>query len=301
LGTINRRLLENLIKAGAFDSFMPDRQQQLDALPQALQHGERRQQDTALGLHALFGEDEDEEDGGSGPALDTTVPPVPPATEGELDASRNAGFEKEALGFFLTTHPLRKYEAELADYGTQTSAMLREAGGYGRDRGSKVTLAGIAVQHKLYRTKRGERMAFVTLEDGYGQVEVTLFPDVLLASRHLLDQGQPVVIEGELEESEDTLKVTAEKVVALDDFRATMCRWVAIHGTLPEDAVPRLAAILAMHRGQSRVALVLELELARIDCVLGEEFSVRPGDRLLEQLQALPGVHKVLFTRTTFA
>ncbi|MBF0152686.1 MAG: DNA polymerase III subunit alpha [Magnetococcales bacterium] len=317
-GILNKRMLEQLIKAGAFDSLVKNRNALLQGLPHAMSQGARKQTEVSLGYRDLFSAlDEESAASGSG------APPLPEAPE--PDANQLLTFEKEALGFFLTGHPLQKYAAELSTYGLETTLSLRErfgpgdgngngpepAGGSGRqegwsqkgkfDKGPLFKLAGLVAGRKIHRTRKGDRMAFLTLEDMYGQLEIVLFPEVYQASRECLDGDTPVVAEGTVDGSDEEPKMVVEKMRTLDAFRQEVCRELRIEAdlaTLSPEVLQRLDSLLTLHRGKEcRVRLTLTGPDARTTLLFGASHAVRPGTALLEGTQELFGAHAVFYTR----
>ncbi|MBF0134954.1 MAG: DNA polymerase III subunit alpha [Magnetococcus sp. DMHC-1] len=336
-GTLNKRMLEQLIRAGAFDSLVRNRRALLAGLPDAMSVGARKQADAALGYRDLFSDlADDESDPNSG---DPPLPEVP-----EPDANQLLAFEKEALGFFLTGHPLQKYAEELSSYGLETTLTLRErfgateggdggigsgSGGHvngsgsghvnggdaaereGRsgswnkggkiDRGPLLKLAGLVAERKIHRTRKGDRMAFLTVEDMYGQLEIVVFPEVYQASRECLEGDAPVVVEGTVDASDEEPKMIADKIRTLDAFRQEICRVLHIKAdmvTLSADVLQRLETVLTHHRGtECQVLLTLRLPQAQTILRLGRACSVQPSTRLLEELQELFGLQAVVFTR----
>ncbi|MEO5364825.1 MAG: DNA polymerase III subunit alpha [Magnetococcus sp. WYHC-3] len=285
---LNRRVLENLIKCGACDDLSQHRAALLEQLPAALSRGSRSQQDSVLGVRSLFSDP-----GGAEEPLAEVLPDVPPWSDAEQLAQ-----EKSALGFYITGHPLDKYAAELADYGLENVARLRErampgggGGRSGRD-GDGVRVAGLVAEIKLHRTRKGDRMAFVTLEDGHGQFEVVLFSEIYAASRTLLDSAQPLVVTGPVEVEDDVVKMTAERVESLESLRERLCRGLIIQAdgvTLTDSSLDILERSLAQHAGGScRVYLQLRLPEAHALVAL-EKYPVHPREALLDEVRALLG------------
>ncbi|MBF0424287.1 MAG: DNA polymerase III subunit alpha [Magnetococcales bacterium] len=317
-GALNKRMLEQLIKAGAFDSLTRNRNVLLHALPQAMALGARKQADATLGFRDLFSTLDDA--AGNPESDDLPLPDVPEPTPAEL-----LTFEKEALGFFLTGHPLQKYAAELTGYGLETTLSLRErfsrGGGHeeagdgeveevrhtswqqgGRpDRGPVCHLAGLVVGRKVHRTRKGDRMAFLTLEDMYGQIEAVLFPEVYQASRIALEGEGPVIVTGSVSSGEEEPKVIVDALRPLDAFREEVCRELRIETsalTLSQETLGRLKILLAKHQGgRCRIRFTLRWPHMRAILLLGELHTVRPEGALLEAVQALFGPRAAAFTR----
>ncbi|MBF0123960.1 MAG: DNA polymerase III subunit alpha [Magnetococcales bacterium] len=290
--SINRRVLESLIKSGACDSFGDTRPSLLQQIPTAMAYGSRYQEEKSAGFRSLFDDGNDD---------DAAPEPSPASTSPlSIDPTLYLEMEKEVLGFFLTSHPLHQYEQELASYGVTTTLVLRD----GHDSSSgdiSVTLAGLIVDHKFYRTKRGERMAFLTLEDVGGQIELVLFPEALREALPFIDGKQPVVVTGLLGQDEDeTLKINVEKTANLQTFRDQHCRWLTITATaalLTEERLQQLNKLLRQHSGTCRVALTIDLPDATLFTQLGESHCIHANDSLLESLRNLFGNDAITYSR----
>lgn len=172
---VNKRALESLIKAGAFDSFGP-RPKLLSLLPRVL----KKASSSPNGQAPLFAQGIEEESPRDW-------------TEAELLRA-----EKEALGFYLSGHPLKGYERILRSGGHQTIRSFEDMEG-----GSEVKIAAIITGIREIRTKKGERMALVELEDMTGRVEGVIFPDLLKESRHLLNGEVPLSVSAVLEKDDE--------------------------------------------------------------------------------------------------
>ncbi|MBF0158272.1 MAG: DNA polymerase III subunit alpha [Magnetococcales bacterium] len=293
--SLNRRILESLIKSGACDPFGVTRPLLLQQIASAMAAGSRHQEEQSAGLRSLFDEEEQQAQSGTmthGPALD-----APPA----VDPALYLDMEKEVLGFFLTSHPLHQYERELASYGVATTLALRDSRMDG-DMSTQATLAGLIVDHKFYRTKKGERMAFLTLEDIGGQIELVLFPEVLQQSMTLISGKQPVVVTGLLGQDEDeTIKINVEQMTSLQAFRDSHCRWLSITTTatlLTTERLQQLNRLMIRHAGESHVAMTVDLPEARVSMRCGDRYRVHASETLLESLRTLFGSDAVTFSRS---
>src|SRR5205085_9965702 len=180
---VNRRVIESLIKAGAFDSLGLPRAHLLAQTDAALEAGQRVQRDRIEGQASFF---------------DTLIPPAaapahrePAEIVPEWPDDQRLAYEKEVLGFYVSGHPLAQYASVIDSLGVTTSADLAT-----RSHGARVTLLGHVAALKETATKSGNRMAFVTLEDMAGAVEVTVFPAPFKAAAPFLRSRQPLVGRG---------------------------------------------------------------------------------------------------------
>lgn len=160
LRVINKRVLEGLIRAGAFDTLFAKRKSLMMALDRALERAQRRQRDRLRGQRDLFGGLLAEPD---------SVEPVPDA--GEWPDREKWAFEKDAVGFYISGHPLQKYEAEIKGFCRHRAGELVP-----EMSGQEVSLGGLAVGARKLQTRKQETMAVFQLEDMTGSVEVVVFP-----------------------------------------------------------------------------------------------------------------------------
>ena len=286
---LNKRVLEHLIKAGACDELSDgapgNRAALLAGLEQALGQGSRQQEEQALGFLDLFG------------GLEEERPKLP--ERDDLREEQRLAFEKEALGFHLSGHPMGRFETELAGYGLVDIKTLRERFRASREPKSGVRVAGLVADRKLHRTRKGDRMAFFTLEDREGQLEVTVFSEVFERDRALLEKDGLLVVTGTMEPTEDDLRMTVEEMVDLEGFRRKHCREMRLRVdalTLTGGNLDKMERTLSPHvGGHCRVVLELSLPGARADIRLGAPFRVTPCEALLEEMRALLGEESVSF------
>ncbi|MGH7312940.1 MAG: OB-fold nucleic acid binding domain-containing protein, partial [Candidatus Rokuibacteriota bacterium] len=213
LRLVNRRVLESLIKAGAFDSLGLSRAHLMTTVDAALEAGQRRQRERVEGQASFFD---------LLPAAAATPRPEPVAVVPEWDADERLAFEKEVLGFYISGHPLARYGSVVESLGITGTGDLA-----GKSPGSRVLLFGQVAALKETSTKSGNRMAFVTLEDMNGTVEVTVFPEPFKAAAEHLRSREPLLIRGRLDDSDKGRVVLAEDVRLL----AHALQAVATRGT----------------------------------------------------------------------
>jgi hypothetical protein len=239
LRLVNRRVIESLVKAGAFDSLGLPRAHLLAQADAALEAGQRVQRDRAEGQASFF------DDLLPKAAVQTRAEPSGPVLEEWPEAQRLA-CEKEVLGFYISGHPLAEYGPLIESLGVTTSADLASKG-----HGAKVTLVGHVAALKETATKSGNRMAFVTLEDMTGTIEVTVFPEPFKAAAPFLRGRAPIVVRGRVDDGDKGRVVLAEDARLLEQSlgaaarprgggEPTACR---IRVRLDGDPAARLAAL----------------------------------------------------------
>ncbi len=245
LRKVNKKVIEALIKCGAFDSLGGNRAQFFAAFEDAMEIGQRLQKEQDSGQDSLFGSKEISSAGGNGYG---TLPEVD-----EWDEKTLLSYEKETLGFYVTGHPLARYSDSLKRFATCDATALME-----RNDKEQVKVGGIISGIKELITKKGDRMAFVTLEDLSGSVEVIIFPEVYAAAMNLLKGEEPLLVSGELDVSEEACKVMASEVVLLRDVKETMARLVHVRLTTPgldEMQMRQLKGLVQRYRGNCEVQL----------------------------------------------
>ena len=199
---VNRRVIENLIKCGAYDSTQVSRARMFGALDDAMKAGQAHQRDQASNQIDIFGML-----GASsrGARPGDVYPPVP-----EWSSQESLAFEKEALGFYISGHPLDKYDRALKKISSGTVAALKD-----KAQAGEIKLGGVVSALKLRNTKKGERYGNFNLEDKTGFIEVIAWPDTYKKCAELLGADDPIFVKGRLEAGEDRIQVIANEIFPL--------------------------------------------------------------------------------------
>ncbi len=286
LQKVNKKVLEALIKCGAFDSLDGRRAQFMEALEDAMDAGQRLQRERAMGQESLFGMEEIVSSSGNGHGK---LPEVEEWPEKVL-----LNFEKEALGFFITGHPLARYQDTIRRFATCDAASLHD-----RADKEEVKVCGIVAGIKELTTKKGDRMAFATLEDLSGLVEMVLFPEVYAASSDLIKGEDPIFVSGTLDVGEETCKLMASEVISLRDMQERQTRKVHFRLTSPgldEEQLRGLKNIIKQFPG--RCASFLHLVVPNhFETVVGlpDTLNVAPSDEMMEAAEKLFGYNVITF------
>ena len=297
LRKVNRRVLEALIRAGAIDSLDPNRALLLATLPEAIRTAEQHLTLDTTGQGDLFGLDPET---AKGPAA-VTLLGVEPWSERERLAH-----EKATLGLYLTGHPIAEYEAELAAFVSSPLGALSLEGQRGGGRSeARAIVAGLIVDLRTRQSKTGKRMAFATLDDRTGRVEVAVFAEAFDLSREALAKDALVVVEGTLALDDFTgeMRVSAERVHTLQAARARFARQLVIEWPYrPRDGegagghgrVGQLAAVLKPFQG-GVCPIVIDYHGAGAGTrlQLGLEWRVHPAEDLLQRLRKTLGPERV--------
>ena len=200
---VNRRVIENLIKCGAYDSTQVSRARMFGALDDAMRAGQAHQRDHASNQIDIFGMLGTPAKGAKRPG--DVYPPV-----NEWTPQESLAFEKEALGFYISGHPLDKYDRAIKKIISGTVAALKEKAAPG-----EVRLGGVVSGLKLRNTKKGDRYGNFNLEDKTGFIEVIAWPDTYKKCAELLGADDPIFVKGRLEVGEDRMQVIANEVAPL--------------------------------------------------------------------------------------
>ncbi len=272
---LNRMQLENLIRAGAFDSLERHRARLFAAAEMVLRRAQATAEDSQNGQIGLFG-------GGQPEPL--RLPDMP-----DWPLLERLGYEAEAVGFHLSAHPLDAYEKALRRLGVVPIAGLeaRASAGDGR-----IRLAGTVVGTKQRITRTGSRMAWVRISDLSGSCEVTLFSEVLARSRDLIGDGCNVLVTADLQRQVEALRITAQDVTPLDQAAAHAGAGMRVW--LEDTAsVPHIRNLLSEAGiGKGRVILIPRIPGEQtVEIALPGGFNVTP--RLAHALTATPGVARV--------
>jgi DNA polymerase-3 subunit alpha len=218
-------------------------------------------------------------------------PPLPATPEWPaIDRLQN---EFEAIGFYLSSHPLDPYQTALKRIGVVSSSQL--VAQLNKGAAGRVRLAGIVVSRKERTSAKGNRFAFVQMSDLTGLYEVMLFSEILGASRALLDSGQPLLITADARlENEDMVRLTGQTVELLDEAAAASSAGLKIFVESPQALEP-LKAILAREgkltdsrRRGGRMRLVLPADAREVEIALPGLYEI--GVQLRSAVKAIPGV-----------
>ncbi|HHN67757.1 MAG TPA: DNA polymerase III subunit alpha, partial [Thermopetrobacter sp.] len=271
---VNRRALEAMARAGAFDALEPNRARVLAAVDAILQLAQRTREDMAVGQASLFGGD------AAAAPEELPLPDVAP-----WDGVRKLAEEFAAVGFHLSGHPLDDFMAALKRIGVVEYAQVCER--LKHEKQLAVRMAAVVTMKRERRSQSGNLYAFVGFSDPSGQFEAVCFSDVLNAHRELLEPESAVLLKVEATAENDEVKLRINGVESLTERARAIAGGLEIH--LRETAgLPRIADML-QNGGKSPVRLVLHSpRLGRVDMLLGERFSVSP--EIKAALKTLPGV-----------
>jgi DNA polymerase-3 subunit alpha len=278
LRKVNKRVLESLIKCGAFDSTEASRSQMMAVIEEAVDSGQIHQKSSLNGQISMF----EKFSSFDGKARQVMLD-IPEWPENQL-----LNYEKEVLGFYITGHPLAKYQEEIKKYANiDTVNATRE------EDGKQVKIAGIVTSIKEIIDRKGGRMAFVTLEDLKGSIEAIVYAKKFKEAASLLRTDIPLLISGNLSVSEENTKLIATDIIPLSEMRDKLTS--TVHFTLPvpditPDRLEKLKDLLAKHRGTHRSYIHLIIP-GRSETIisLGDNFKLNPSKNLLEEVNEFFG------------
>jgi DNA polymerase-3 subunit alpha len=307
LRRVNKRVVESLIKCGAFDSTGSTRSSLMEGLEAASNYGQKVQEERASAQVSLFGTEEVTRGNGHG---GMKLPVVP-----EWHDKEKLAYEKEALGFLITGHPLDRYIDDIRRLSSCDIINLTEQAD-----GSEVSICGIVSSLKEIVTKKGlgERMGFVTVEDLTGTVEVTVFSDLYTAAVPLLKSDDPLLITGKLEKGEKGAKILVRRqkeqngtwqpqrqqradgdIKLLSEARAQTTKRVYFNlrmDDMPIERLDSLKGIIERHRGTIPAFISFEIATRGTATMqLPAEMYVVPNDDLRLEVERLFGYNAATF------
>jgi len=271
---VNKRAIENLVKAGAFDAFEVPRRALLEGLEAAVTLGARSQRDREAGQIGLFA---------ASPARPSFR--FPDVTEWPL--AQKLASEREVLGLYLSGHPMQAHTADVARYATATLSELAE-----HVDAEEVRIIAMSVDTRVVRTKRNDKMAFVRLEDAKASIEGVFFSEPWARSQRAVESGEPILVTGQVELNGDEVKFRARSAETLTDVRARMTREVRFILELQDldgDRLDQFRELLRSQRGGCRSLLVVRAE-GRFEAEMQlPDLPVEPSPNLEQCVQALFG------------
>ena len=277
LHLVNKKTIESLIQAGAFDSLHQNRAQLFESVERAVSYGQNMQEHSGKGQSSLF------ESSIAKVEMRPSLLPVEPWKETEILTR-----EKAVLGFYLSGHPLDKYREEIEAF-----ANVHLGHGAGSGAGSTVRACGIVAGVKRKIDKRGNTMAFVTLEDFTGKADCIVFSDAYLKHNKILVPDSMVMVIGKGETTGDLLKILVNDVIPMENVREKYTKSIALSVDLDavsEDTIQRLRGIMEKHRGRCPCYLnVKGGGLTKNSLYLARNVSVEPSAQFFGLVKQLLG------------
>jgi DNA polymerase-3 subunit alpha len=281
---VNKRQLESLAAAGAFDSIHRNRAQAHAATELMVAHAQSAANERASSQINLFGGP-----GGGGASLAPMSKALPQIND--WSAMERLKHEFDAIGFYLSAHPLDAYAKSLQRLKAVRIAEIgpRIVG----VESARVKLAGTVIGKKERTSAKGNRFAFVQLSDNSGMYEITVFSEVLAQSRQLLETGTAVLITADARRDGEGVRLMANRIQLLEEVAATAAPTLRV-SLNAESALPAVRAIIAgIPKGRGKVSLVLDLAPDReVELEVPGGYALTPA--ATNAMMALPGVANVL-------
>lgn len=240
---LNRKALENLIKAGAFDGLGLNRRQMLDCYEMLLDMTGSGSRGMIEGQLDLFGSSDTE-------SLNVKIPFKP-----EYEQKKLLAMEKEAAGMYLSGDPVSEYE--YLSQLLRTAKISDIACGSYKD-GENVRILCIVQERKLHITRNGSKMCFLVVSDETGELEAVVFPDLFTAAGSSFNEGNILLISGRVSQKDDSFSVICESAVSENGFASMTGRMrLCIKVRSDENPMSRLSGICAVHRGETEICFFL--------------------------------------------
>ncbi len=278
---LNRRAVEYMVKAGAFDSLNDSRARLLAGYEKILSSAQSLQKSRQSGQVSIFDVMDDDE------ALKASHPPLP-ETE-PLEPREALSLEKEVLGVYISGHPLDQWRKELQQETTATSEQIEDM-----TDGTRVVLGGLIVDQSRILTKSGNNMAFITLEDLHGRIEVVVFPSVFEEHADMLEEETVVIVSGEVSHRDDDVNILAESI-NLPGENGRIYIYLQ-SGVENSDKLEQAKYVLSQQTGETPVYFCLPA----LDKVVlaGNRFRVEPGEKLNNAVERILGEDSLYYSIT---
>ncbi|PLX70903.1 MAG: DNA polymerase III subunit alpha [Denitrovibrio sp.] len=279
LRSCNKRVLESLIKAGAFDCTGKNRRQLLQVVERALEEGQRKHKMAEQGIISieafLLDENEEEEE--------QFYPNVEEMPENEL-----LKMEKEVLDFYISNHPLAIYNNILKTFTTPLGEVLDP-----QSEGDIVVGGLVKNVKRIVTKKKGEKMAFVNIEDMDSGVEVVVFPRTYEQYQRHLENDSIVIIAGKIDKKEDKTVIMADKIMDVTEAMEMLTDKVTIRLSsvgMTSEVISKLKTLVGTHHGEVPVCLRLEKpKTFAVYISTGSDFCIKPGYDFYNEIDSLLG------------
>ncbi len=290
LRTVTRSTIEALVKCGAFTSLKAKRSQLLQVLDRAVEMGQQSQNDRRNGQLSMFGGGDAASAPSAGQMMGNSLPDID-----EIDNAELLKFEKELLGFYITSHPMTDHQLAIERYTTASTkeAMLL-------NEGTEVTIGGMINRVKKIVTKNGRsagmQMAIITMEDLDGQIDGTLFAETFaeVSAKYptAVANEAIVFVKGKVDKKRETPSLLVNEVIPISDAVARLTTAIAIKldpAKHNADIIGQIPPILAKHKGPLQVYFQVTTPTGKATLTIDKQLSVKPTPMLVGDLEQLLG------------
>lgn len=289
LKLVNKRVIESLIKVGAFDQCERlNRRTLLENMELIVAYGQKKQEEKALGQVSLF-------DLGGGQQAETTQELLDLRESEDFDGNEKLAYEKALMGIYVSGHPLDRFSDVLRQLSSTSLCDIQDMIGEGK---RDFTLGGMIMEKKVILTKKGEKMCFLNLEDLTGKIECIVFPKVFSEYEELLASEEPVMMNGYVNLTENPRKFFPQKIQPLKDQAEERVSGVRICVRV-EDLNPqrleRFRQVLLSYRGSVPSHVIFEGQEGKARMRLGEGFLVNPTPQMAAKINEIFNSNAVQF------
>ncbi|MES2965846.1 MAG: DNA polymerase III subunit alpha, partial [Bdellovibrionota bacterium] len=274
---VNKKVIECLIKASAFEGFGAHQAQLMNGYEKFLDRAASARKDREVGQTSLFAMMDE---------ASTEKETVKLESCDQWARAAKLAYEKEVLGFYLSDHPMAGFNAVLRIWTTcEIGKLVNQEG----DR--RVVIAGLITEYREIITKKGSRMAFARLEDLSGNVELVVFPEPFSKHEMQLKSDQPVLVGGKLEKEGDSVKVMVDRVGLLEEVLKKSKQMTFKIDVSMKEHLNALGTLLSKHPGKTNVELEIEVpELKKtVTMSVTEPEGIEPSGEFFEGLHGLFG------------
>ncbi|MBN2712643.1 MAG: DNA polymerase III subunit alpha [Planctomycetes bacterium] len=286
LRALNKGTIEAMIKAGAFESMGGHRAQYVAGLEGALSAGNASQKAASIGQFSLFG-------GGGAEEEPTQLPEVPEWPDQQL-----LQFEKEVLGFYVTSHPLAQYKDQIDAFSSSSVSRLSTL-----EDQTQVTIGGMIVDIKLGTDKRDKRYARLTFEDIDGAVSAMCFSRTYEEVKEFLEVDRIVFIRGKVDRRRDEPNLIVDEIIPLEKAAETLTKLAIINldaAGLEDERVGGMMDLLKAHKGDVPLYFRVRTHNRRLVTIrAGRGFSVRPTTHLANDISRFLGEGHLRYSART--
>jgi DNA polymerase III subunit alpha len=287
----NKKTIESLAQAGAFDSLHQNRAQLIASIDDVLSYASRKQEEERLNQVSLFGGDV----GSGGMGSEPKLRDCPPWTNIE-----RLNKERELIGFYLSGHPLDKFREDTKLFASHT---LSEDSFRSLNDRESVKVIGIFTAVKRISDKKGRPMAFAQIEDLHGTTEVLIFSEVYDRHQGLIAPDTVVMLEGSISKRDDPPKIIANSMERVENLREKFQAQLQLKlrfktEEMSKDDFHQIATLFSIHKGETPVRIIVDSSHAKGPLKMNvRKFVVEPSNELLKGLRSIVGEESVMLQR----